>query len=205
MLLLVVVWLLWRYSPTSQIPAARWGAWLESQGVAGWLVLIGIGTVATSLGAPRQLLAFIAGIAYGTLPAVLMSVIAATLGCALTVLFSRRFLARRVSLRYPAMIQRLQSLLERDLMIKILILRLQPLGTNMLTNVCAGVARVPLRPFLLASALGYVPQMLVFALLGAGVRVGSDAKMMVSGAMLLVALLLGAVLYHRHVERRSIP
>lgn len=204
MLLFIVLLLLWLYPPARQVPAARWGEWLEGQGVSGWLLLFGGGVLATSLGAPRQLLAFIAGIAYGTLPAVLLSVMAATLGCTLTVLVSRRFLAERIQERYPQKIEQLQRLLRRDLIMKILILRLQPLGTNMLTNVCAGVARIPLAPFLLASAVGYVPQMVVFALLGAGVRVGSEVRMMVSGVLLLLALLLAAILYRRHLTRKAL-
>ena len=59
---------------------------------------------------------------------------------------------------------------------------------------------MPRAVFLAASLVGYVPQMAVFALLGAGVRVGSGTRLLASGVLLLISLAIGAVLYRRHVR-----
>ena len=56
-----------------------------------------------------------------------------------------------------------------------LTLRLLPVGSNMLLNLVAGVSeRARQAPFMAASAIGYLPQTVVFALLGGGVRVSQE-------------------------------
>ena len=195
LLLVLIVTISLLYPPSTWVPAASWGAALEQRGALGMLVFVIGGVLATSVGLPRQMVAFIAGVAYGTLPALLLSLVAAMLGCGLTMQVARYYLSDWVASKYPSAIDRLQKMVEKDVFLKILILRLQPLGTNMLTNVCAGLARIPPAEFLIASAIGYVPQMFVFVLLGSGVRVGSGMQMMLSVVLFVVALLLGVYLY----------
>ena len=52
-----------------------------------------------------------------------------------------------------------------------LALRLLPVGSNLALNLLAGLGRIPVLPFLAASAIGYLPQTLIFVLLGEGVAV----------------------------------
>jgi len=201
LLLIIIVFIV--FPPSDWIPAAQWGTWLESKGLAGIVAFAVTGVLATSMGFPRQMVAFIAGVAYGVWTGLLLSLVAATVGCLLTVLMSRRFLAGWVTGRYPAFIERLQSLLVNDTFLKILVLRLQPLGTNLLTNTCVGLTTLPLRVFLMASAVGYVPQMLVFTLLGSGVRVESRSRLLLSGVMLLASMLLGWLLFKKHQSQQT--
>ncbi|MFK7856326.1 MAG: TVP38/TMEM64 family protein [Granulosicoccus sp.] len=198
LLILIVTFL---YPPSEWIPARQWAQMLEHQGPKGMLLFALLGALATAVGLPRQLVAFIAGLAYGVVVGLILSLVAAILGCFLTVQTSKRFLAKIVVSQYPVFIGKLDRLLEEDVFAKILILRLQPLGTNLLTNVCVGFTAIPIRLFLAASALGYVPQMLVFALLGSGVRVGSQTQMMLSVTLLLISIVLGLFVYKRHVSR----
>ena len=72
-----------------------------------------------------------------------------------------------------------------------LTLRLLPVGSNLLLNLLAGVSAVAAGPFLLASAAGYVPQTLVFALLGSGVRVGHTVQLGLAMTLFLLSGLLG--------------
>jgi len=168
------------------------------------LFFVFVSMLSTAIGLPRQMVAFIAGLAYGVVPGVLLSLLAAISGCYLTVQTSKRFLANTVINQYPSFINKLDKLLVDDVFAKILILRLQPLGTNLLTNVCVGFTAIPLKVFLAASAVGYIPQMLVFALLGSGVRVGSQTQLVLSLFLLLISLVLGFVLYQRHQSRRKL-
>lgn len=103
------------------------------------------------------------------------------------------------------MVEKLDLLLEHDVFIKVLVLRLQPLGTNMLSNICIGFTNVSRATFVLASAVGYMPQMVVFCLLGSGVRVGSTKHMWISVALLLASVVLGLVVYQRHFKRKHGP
>lgn len=192
------------FPPSEWIPARYWGESLQSYGARGMLLFVSISLLATSIGLPRQMVAFIAGFAYGVLPGLLLSLIAAILGCYLTVRISKRFLAAVVMNRYPDFIHKLNKLLKDDVFTKVLILRLQPFGTNLLTNVCVGFTAIPHKVFLAASAIGYIPQMLVFTLLGKGVRVGSQTQLLLSMVLLLVSLILGFILYKRHQSRGTV-
>ena len=186
------------FPPSEYVPAAQWGASLESAGVTGILIFLSVGIVATSVGLPRQLVAFIGGLAYGTGLGLTLSLAAALAGCLLTVTMSRRYLADFVKGRFPRPIAALERLVRDDFFLKVLVLRLQPLGTNLMTNVCIGFTSASLVRFIAASAVGFVPQMLVFNLLGAGVRVDSQAQLVLSAALFIISVVLGIYLFKRH-------
>jgi len=186
-------------------PLDTLGARLEGSGPAGLAGFLVAGALATAVGLPRQGLAFVAGLAWGTTAGLALSLVAAIGGCALTLEASRRWLHRHVRARHPAFVDTLTRLVRRDAFAKVIALRLQPFGTNLLTNLCAGLTPMPRGAFLAASLIGYVPQMLVFALLGSGVRIGSGTRLLASAALLLVSLAIGAVLYRRHVRSTDTP
>lgn len=200
LLLILIIVLGIVFPPKEYVPAAKWGAALEASGFAGMAVFFVAGMLATSVGLPRQLLAFIGGLAYGVFAGLVLSLLAAVCGCCLTASVSRRFFSTMVATRFPKPIETLDRLTRQDLFLKILVLRLQPLGTNLLTNICIGFTQAPLPRFLAASAVGYIPQMLVFNLLGVGVRVDSQAQLLLSIAMLIVSIVLGVFLYKRHIS-----
>jgi len=202
-LLLVVIIVIAISVPEEWIPVRQWALRLESAGAVGIIVFLLAAALATSVGLPRQMVAFTGGLAYGLLPGVALSLLAALCGCHLTVQVSRLLLRRQVERRYPAVIEKLTRLLQHDTFIKVLVLRLQPLGTNLLTNVCIGFTDVSYRKFLLASGVGYIPQMLVFSLIGAGVRVGETTQGLISGVLVLISVFLGLGLYVRHKKRQK--
>ncbi len=197
-LLIVILFLFWRFPAADWLPVDAFSDWLENAGFVGMLIFMFVGVLTTAIGLPRQLVAFTGGFAYGVLLGVSLSLIAAIVGCFVTVMFSKQFLQKLLSQRYPKFIRILNSLVEKDAFLKIVILRLQPFGTNLVTNVCAGFTSIRIPTFLLASFFGYIPQMLVFALMGSGVRVGSGARISVSVVLLLISIALGFYLYRRH-------
>ncbi|MDE0539706.1 MAG: SNARE associated Golgi protein, partial [Rhodospirillales bacterium] len=78
-----------------------------------------------------------------------------------------------------------------------LLIRLLPAGSNFLTNLAAGVssARFPL--FLAGSAIGYIPQMVVFALLGSGINLDPGLRISASVVLFFVSAGLGIYLFRR--------
>jgi len=198
LLLLGVIVFGWVFS--QQIPLDRIGVRMEEGGAGAVLIFLLAGVMATAIGLPRQGLAFVAGFAWGVVPGLALSLAAAIGGCALTSEVSRRWFSRPVADRYPRVVAQLARLTRRDAFLKIIVLRIQPLGTNFLTNLCAGLTPIPRHVFLGASFVGYIPQMLVFTLLGSGVRVGSGSQLLVSGVLLVISLVLGYVLYRRHLQ-----
>jgi len=101
LLLLIIVGLAIVFPPNEYVPAAKWGAALESAGVLGAALFFLASLLATSVGLPRQLVAFIGGLAYGLIGGLLLSLAAALCGCALTATVSRRYFATLIQTRFP--------------------------------------------------------------------------------------------------------
>ncbi|HSJ47510.1 MAG TPA: VTT domain-containing protein, partial [Gammaproteobacteria bacterium] len=85
----------------------------------------------------------------------------------------------------------------------ILLIRLLPLGSNLATNLAAGISRMGTRPFAAGSALGYLPQTLVFALIGSGIAVDPLWRIGTGILLFLLSGLLGLSLYRHFRLRKS--
>lgn len=192
--------LLYKSPPAEWDSARRFAEFVESQGWLGLFIFFITAVLVTSVGLPRQFFAFAGGFAFGVPMGVFVSSLAAIGGCAITFYFSRRWLSAQVYKRHPNIVKTLNDLVENDVFLKILVMRLQPLGTNLITNVCAGVSSIPAKLFLASSWLGYLPQMMIFSLLGAGIRIGSNTYLLFSVSLLALSLLIGGVLYQRYLR-----
>jgi uncharacterized membrane protein YdjX (TVP38/TMEM64 family) len=167
----------------------------------GPLATVLLGAVACAVGAPRQAVAYAAGLAWGFWPGMALALTAQLLGCATTMLWSRliarRWAADLLRRRATGRLARLNGFLARNPFTSTLTLRLLPAGSNVLLNLVAGVSGIPAVPFLAASALGYLPQTAVFTLLGSGVRVGHATQVALAAALLILSFLLGVALLRR--------
>ncbi len=163
-------------------------------GPAGFVLL---GALACAVGVPRQIVAYAAGLGFGAWLGCLLAVLAALGGCA-TDFFWARLVARNwAARRIHGGLAKLDQRLARHPFSATLTLRLLPIGSNILLNLLAGVSAVAFAPFLLASAIGYLPQTIVFALLGGGVRVDQNAQMILAGVLFVGASMLGIWLMRR--------
>jgi len=72
-----------------------------------------------------------------------------------------------------------------------------PIGNNLALNLLSGVAGVGFFPFLLASAIGYLPQTVIFALLGEGLAVEETTRLGIAVALFIVSALMGFFLLRR--------
>ena len=157
----------------------------------------------TAVGLPRQLVAFVCGYVFGLWQGVLLSLLAALLGCIVAYSVANRWLGPWISKRYRKIVDMLDKLVRHDAFAKVIVIRLQPFGTNLLTNLCAGVSAIRPLTFFSATAIGYLPQLLVFALAGDGIRLGQGSKLLLSGAMLLISLVVALWLWRRHLAREA--
>jgi len=203
MVLAALVVLLSSSPPEEWERAQRIGDRLQSASFFELLAFVAIGIAATAVGLPRQLFAFVCGFSFGVAPGVVMSLLIAISGCAIAFMLSRRFLRHWLLRRHQNLVDGLDALTRHDAFWKIVMLRFQPLGTNLMTNLAAGVSQIPAPTFLLASLIGYIPQMLVFSLIGSGVRFGSRSQLWVSLGLLAISFLLGLWLLARSSERRK--
>ncbi len=144
------------------------------------------GAALTGIGVSRQAVALVGGYLYGAVAGTLLALVATLVGCALAHGIAARLGRTGLDRWWPGLGARLDAWTREDVFAKVLALRLFPLGSNLATNLAAGVARVRRGPFLLASLIGFLPQTLVFALTGHGVGEARAAPVLL-GAVLLLA------------------
>jgi uncharacterized membrane protein YdjX (TVP38/TMEM64 family) len=168
---------------------------IRGQGLWGEAIFIAAGTAGTAAGLPRQAVAFLGGYAFGAPVGVALSLLAQLLGCAVSFgwarLVGREWAARRLEGRLGRRLRPLHDRLVASPFGATLALRLLPVGNNLALNLLAGLSSVRLAPYLVASAIGYLPQTLVFALLGDGVAVDRTAQLALGAALLVLSVVLG--------------
>lgn len=158
-------------------------------GVRSVAMYLGVATLATALGLPRQLVCFLGGMAFGAVFGTLLGTIGCGLGCWLCS-GAARLMGRDVVARiFGDKLARCDDFLRVSPFRMGLTIRLFPVGSNLLTNLAAGVSAVPLLPFVLGSSVGYLPQNIVFALFGGGMSASSDTKFVLSVALSVVMLI----------------
>lgn len=176
-------------------------AWIDSQvrgrGVSGETLFVAVGLLATAIGMPRQLVCFLGGYAFGFVQGTALGLLASGLGCAVAFFYARWLGRSLVQARFAHRIRRVNDFLEDNPLSMTLLIRLLPVGSNLLTNLAAGVSAVGAIPFLAGSGLGYIPQTVIFALLGSGIQVDPALRISLSAALFAVSAVLGVWIYRR--------
>ncbi|WP_239451578.1 TVP38/TMEM64 family protein [Elioraea rosea] len=176
-------------------------------GIPGEVVFVALGAVACMVGIPRQAVAFAGGTAFGALMGTLLGLVAMVAGCAGSFLWARAvgrdWARRRIERAYAGRLARLDRFLADNTFTAALTLRLLPVGNNLAITLLAGLSGVAFLPFLLGSALGYVPQTVVFALLGKGVRVDGAVQLWLGFGLFAASILLGVWLLRRGRRARE--
>lgn len=184
-------------------PGTEWvDLYIRDRGLLGESLFLLAGAAASAAGLPRQGVAFLGGYAFGAAMGTALGLVAQLLGCALSFfwarLVGRGWAERRLAGRFGRRLRALRDALAESPFDTTLALRLLPVGNNLALNLLAGMAGIAALPFLAASAVGYLPQTVVFALLGKGVRVDGTWQIGLAAATLLGSVLLGFRLLHRH-------
>lgn len=183
--------------------------WLDDEvvghGFQGMALFVAIGAVLAAVGVPRQLVAFGGGYAFGLWEGTLIALVAQTAGCALAFFYARLLGRSLVAHRFGRRIGRLDAFLRSNPFTMTLLIRFLPVGSNAITNLAAGVSSVGALPFIAGSAAGYVPQTVIFALLGTGVQVDPVFRITLSVALFVASAVLGVALYRRaRAARRAV-
>lgn len=165
--------------------------------VLGALLFASLLTTAMAIGLPRQFAALSAGFLFGAGYGMLLATFSAIFACLLTLLLARKLLANIVQQYYPQPLAKVSRFFSHNTFLKALIIRLLPAGSNFLTNVLAGTARTPIKPYLLGSSIGFIPQMTIFSLMGAGLQVDGQQQLIISLILLVIAIILTVYLYQK--------
>ena len=184
----------------------RWvglGDAVRRAGEHGPVAFVLLGSVACAVGVPRQAVAYAGGLAFGFWAGAALSLVGEAAGCVVNFWWAR-LVGREMVMRRLARggrLARLDRFLTANAFRATLTIRLLPVGSNIVLNLLAGVSGVAAGPFVLASVVGYVPQTVVFALLGGGVRVSGALQMGLAAGLLGVSVATGVVL----LRRRPVP
>jgi len=177
----------------------RWiDAEVRGKGWTGDLVFLAMGAATTALGFPRQVVAFLGGYAFGFISGSVLGTLAALIGCVLAFFYARWFGRGLIAHRFPGRIRKVDDFLRGHPFSMAVVIRLLPVGSNLVTNLLAGVTSVRGLPFFAGSAVGYLPQTLVFALAGSGVNFNPALRLTLAGVLFVVSSLIGVWLYRRH-------
>jgi uncharacterized membrane protein YdjX (TVP38/TMEM64 family) len=167
-----------------------------------WPVFILGSVVYTALGGPRQVLALSCGVLFGGLNGALIGTVLTGLGALVTMLAVQRLSLVWVRERYARKIALIKAVLAEDTWIWVCVIRLMPVGSNLVTNIAAALADLRLSSVFLGSLPGYLPQMMIFSFAGAGFALHDGSKLWISLGLLVLSTASGLYLYHHGFKQR---
>jgi uncharacterized membrane protein YdjX (TVP38/TMEM64 family) len=173
---------------------------IRGQGLIGAALFVGMAGVLAAVGFPRQAISFMGGYAFGLWQGTLLALLATTLGCVFAFFYARIMGRSFVQRHFGRRIAKFDRVLADSPFLTTLLIRFLPVGSNVVTNLIAGVSHVRAVPFILGSLVGYLPQTAIFVLIGSGVHIDPTFRTGVGAALFVVSGALGAYLY-RHLKR----
>lgn len=170
---------------------------LAVRGASGAAILVLAGGLLSAIGVPRQVVAFVCGYAAGVWYGAVLGMAAQMLGCAADFAWARGLARDWVARRMRGRIARIDGFLAARPFTATVSLRLLPVGNNLALNLLAGVSGIATLPFLLGTAVGYLPQTLIFTLIGSGVHVARGVQLALGVALFVLSGMCGALLLRR--------
>ena len=147
--------------------------WLKGQideyGLLANLVFVALYVLAITFSVPGgSILTIVGGFLFGTLVATITVVIGATIGATCLFLVARYALYDMLHAKAGAAVQKMEHGFKENAFNYLLVLRLVPLFPFWLVNLVPALLGVPLKTYVLATAIGIVPGTFVYASVGNG-------------------------------------
>lgn len=171
---------------------------IHNQGTASQLIFMLACSSLMCVGLSRQLVAFLAGYGFGFVPGLLTGMLAVMLACFVTFGIARTWLHTYLKNHYQIKIRKIACFIRNHTFSVTLLLRLSPVGNNWLMNIAAGATNVSSVPFFVGSFLGYIPQMLIFTLVGSGSHLSDPWQITIAIVLFVVSAMLFTHLYTRY-------
>ena len=149
-------------------------------------------TLSTALSLPGGLILSLAvGLVFGRWAGTLLIVLAATLGATLVFLAARYLFADMARKKMGGLAQKINEGFTEDAFNYLLFLRLVPLFPFWLVNLAPAFTNVPLKTYVIATAIGILPGTFVFANLGQSLGRISSTKDLLTPSIIGAFVLLG--------------
>lgn len=177
---------------------------VKGQGLRGEMIFLLAGSILIAGGFPRQAVCFLGGYAFGFLEGLGWSMLASMLACVACFYYTRHLGRSLVQRWFGQRLKKVDGFLSGNPLSMSLLIRLLPLGSNLLTNIAAAVSSIRPLPFFLGSFIGYLPQTIVFVLLGSGIQVDTGLRTSLSVALFVISSVLGIVIYRRFRKEKGL-
>lgn len=168
---------------------------IKGKGFYGLGVFFALTIMFSAIGTPRQLIATLGGYAFGAWQGTLLVNLGLAAGCVLSFFYARLLARSTLRRRLGKKVVSMEEFLLQKPFLMVVAIRLFPLGNNTLTSMLGGVSSIAPFPFISGSFVGYLPQTLVFSLLGSGIAVGGTTKFAVSLLLFCISAAIGVWLY----------
>lgn len=196
LLLVAVGWWLLRGTPLSdRLGDMDWlRSWItQTHPLAGMALFVFGGGALTVIGFPRIVLSGLGGFVFGVWLGTALALVGTVWGCVLSFYIARLMGQGFVQDRLTGNVKKTERLLLRRPFLVSVLIRNLPLANNSVTNLLAGISSIRAIPYFAGSAIGYVPQTLVFALMGAGLQQDEFAHIVLS---ILVFLTMAGLMWY---------
>ena len=141
------------------------------------LIYVAVYISATALSLPGAgILSIVGGFVFGWALSAPVTIVAATIGATIMFQIVKTSLGASMAEKAGPFVQRLSADFANDAFNYLLFLRLVPAFPFFVVNAVAGVCRVPLKTFVIATFLGIIPGSFAFAWLGRGLGSIIDAQ-----------------------------
>ena len=198
-LVAVVLWLVLDVFGLANATTKEWmDAHVRTAGLRGAGLYVLAVAALTAVGVPRQLCSTLGGYVFGVLGGTLLATVGTGLACALCFGCARYVGQEVIARRFDMQLHWFNDFICQSPFTLTVMVRIVPLGSNFLTNLIAGVSRIPALPFLTGSVLGFTAQNFIFAFFGSGLAHSSPAGTLCSAALYAVSLYLGYRIYRRY-------
>jgi len=119
------------------------------------------------------------------------------LGCVVCFSYARLLGRELVLHKFAGRVKKVDDFLHGNPITMTVLIRFLPVGSNLLTNLLAGVSSVRPWPYFVGSLIGYAPQTIIFVLLGSGIQVDPAMRISLSVGLFVLSAAMGAYLYKR--------
>ena len=162
-----------------------------------YILFILISAPLVLVGMPRIWISVVAGSVFGVLIGIPVALIASVLGCCGTYLVGRSLLASMIRRRFGKRVKMMRERFRENAFFWTLYFRLFPLSNATLTGLICGTCKVDLKSYLLASAIGFTPMTVIFAMFGSGAAKANHLQLALGLVLFLATVLLQRMLSPR--------
>ncbi|WP_246080270.1 TVP38/TMEM64 family protein [Modestobacter altitudinis] len=176
--------------------------WLDQLGTVGWVALVLGLALATLAPVPRTALSVLCGVLAGFWGGLALALVSGVLGALVGFALARSLGRETVTRLAGPRLARADGLLASRGAVAVLLGRLIPITPFTLVSYAGGLSGIPLRSYLLGSAVGLVPGTVLHVTIGATVGAAGDGPVLLLSLVPLALGLVALLLVHRWRARR---